>query len=122
MALVFVDTNIVIDFLKSNKETIEKLNSFEHVYLNDIVLMELFQGAKNIKELKFIKRNIFRFEVLKIHPEIVILAREILEKYTLSHNTKIMDALIAATVISYDIKLYTLNKKDFRYLEQIKFI
>jgi len=51
-----------------------------------------------------------------------VLAKEILEKYTLSHNTKIMDALIASTVILYNIDLYTLNKKDFKYLEQVNLV
>ena len=34
-------------------------------------------------------------------------------------DTKIMDALIASTVIMYNIDLLTWNKKDFKYLEQI---
>jgi len=63
-----------------------------------------------------------KFELLKITPEIISLSREILEQYTLSHNMKIMDAIISATVMSYDIDLYTLNKKDFRYLKQINLI
>ncbi len=121
MAVIFADTNIIINFLKKDEDTLKTIDSFEHVYINDIVLMELFQGARDTKELRFIKKNILKFEILKIHQEIISLARNILEKYTLSHNTKIMDAIIAATVISYDLKLYTLNKKDFRYLQQIKF-
>ena len=57
-----------------------------------------------------------------MNQEIISLAREILDHYTLSHNTKIMDALIAATVIMYDMDLYTLNKKDFRYVKQVRLI
>ncbi len=122
MAVIFADTNIIINFLKKDEDTLKTIDSFEHVYINDIVLMELFQGARDTKELRFIKKNILKFEILNTHQEIISLARNILEKYTLSHNTKIMDAIIAATVISYDLKLYTLNKKDFKYLNQIKFI
>ena len=84
--------------------------------------MELYQGARDKRELNFIKKNILRFEVLSTNQEIVSLAKEILECYTLSHNTKIMDALIASTVIMYNIDLYTLNRKDFRYLNQVNMI
>ena len=84
--------------------------------------MELFQGAKNKKELLYIKKKILNFEVLQMNQSIISLARDIVDRYALSHNTKIMDALIAATVLSYGIDLYTLNKKDFRYLEQIKLL
>jgi predicted nucleic acid-binding protein len=124
MAIVFVDTNIVIEYIKKrdNEKIIEFVDSFDRVYINDVVIMELYQGARDKKELNYIKKKIMKFEVLKMNQEIISLAREILDRYTLSHNTKIMDALIASTVIMYNIDLYTFNKKDFRYLEQVNLI
>jgi predicted nucleic acid-binding protein len=124
MAIVFADTNIVIEYLKhrKNQALVDLVDSFETVYVNDIVLMELFQGARNKRELQYIKKRIMKFEVLRMHQEIISLGRDILERYNLSHNTKIMDALIAATVIMYDIDLYTLNAKDFRYIKQVRLI
>jgi len=121
MAIVFIDTNIVIEYIKkrNNEELIAYVDSFDTVYINDVVIMELYQGARDKKELNYIKKKIMKFEVLKMNHEIISLAKEILDRYTLSNNTKIMDALIASTVIMYNIDLYTLNKKDFRYLEQI---
>jgi len=121
MAIVFVDTNIVIDYIKNrdNEELIAYVDSFDTVYVNDVVIMELYQGARDKKELNYIKKKIMKFEVLKMNHEIMTLAKEILDRYTLSHNTKIMDALIASTVIMYNIDLLTWNKKDFKYLEQI---
>jgi predicted nucleic acid-binding protein len=127
MAIVFVDTNIVIEYIKKRDnekiiEIIEFVDSFDRVYINDVVIMELYQGARDKRELNYIKKKIMKFEVLKMNQEIISLAREILDRYTLSHNTKIMDALIASTVIMYNIDLYTFNKKDFRYLEQVNLI
>ncbi len=124
MAIVFVDTNIVIEYLghHNDQALVDLVDSFETVYVNDIVLMELFQGARNKRELEYIKKRIMKFEVLKMNQEIISLGRDILERYNLSHNTKIMDALIAATVIMYDIDLYTLNAKDFRYIKQVRLV
>ena len=127
MAIVFIDTNIVIEYIKKRDnekiiEIIEFVDSFDRVYINDVVIMELYQGARDKRELNYIKKKIMKFEVLKMNQEIISLAREILDRYTLSHNTKIMDALIASTVIMYNIDLYTFNKKDFRYLEQVNLI
>ena len=119
MAIVFIDTNIVIEYLKNNEEVFVCLNGYDTIYINDVVIMELYQGARDKRESNFIKKKILKFEVLNMSQEIVSLGREILDRYTLSHNTKIMDALIASTVIMYSIDLYTLNKKDFRYLEQV---
>lgn len=41
-------------------------------------------------------------------------------EYTLSHNLDLPDALIASTAIIYDLELYTLNKKHFRYIDNLK--
>jgi predicted nucleic acid-binding protein len=122
MEIVFIDTNIVIEYLKETQSVVEVLAKFDEVYINDVVIMELYQGARDKKELNFIKKKILKFKVLQMNQEIVVLAREILDRYTLSHNTKIMDALIASTVIMYNMDLYTLNKKDFKYLAQVRLI
>ena len=117
MEIVFLDTNIIIEYLKGNIEITERIKSFDGVFINEIVIMELYQGARNKRELNYINKSIADFRVLKTTEQIVKFAKEILEKYTLSHNTKIMDAIIASTVYVYDLKLYTLNLKDFRYLD-----
>ncbi len=116
MEIVFIDTNIIIEYFKKNQKVLNKLNSFDEVFINEIIIMELYQGAKNKRELNYIKKKISNFRILKTTNEIIKFAKDILENYTLSHNTKIMDAIIASTVIIYDLKLYTLNLKDFRYL------
>ncbi len=116
MEIVFIDTNIIIEYFKKNQKVLNKLNSFDEVFINEIIIMELYQGAKNKRELNYIKKEISNFRILKTTNEIIKFAKDILENYTLSHNTKIMDAIIASTVIIYDLKLYTLNLKDFRYL------
>ena len=41
----------------------------------------------------------------------------LLESYALSHRLSVPDALIAATALRHNLKLYTFNLKDFRYIE-----
>jgi predicted nucleic acid-binding protein len=40
-----------------------------------------------------------------------------METYSLSHKLSIPDALIASTALVHKIDLYTLNLKDFRFIE-----
>jgi predicted nucleic acid-binding protein len=40
-----------------------------------------------------------------------------METYSLSHKLSIPDALIASTALVYNLDLYTLNLKDFRFIE-----
>lgn len=118
--MIFIDTNIVIEYLK-NKDFLSKYN-INNLFINDIVIMELYQGAKNKNDLTFIKKETSVFQILKMNQEIIELSKQIVEQYNLSHNMKIMDALIAATAMVYDLELMTLNRKDFLYLEQLNLV
>ncbi len=44
---------------------------------------------------------------------------ELMENYSLSHKLSIPDALIASTALVYKIDLYTLNLKDFYFIENL---
>jgi hypothetical protein len=43
-----------------------------------------------------------------------------MEQYSLSHKLSLPDALIAATALVYDVPLYTMNLKDFRFIPKLK--
>jgi len=116
--MIFIDTNIVIEYLK-NKAFLDGYN-VEELFINDIVVMELYQGARKKSDLAFIKKEIAVFQILNTHHEIMALARCIVEKYGLSHNMKVMNALIAATAMVYQLELMTLNRKHFQFLPQLK--
>jgi predicted nucleic acid-binding protein len=44
----------------------------------------------------------------------------LLNTYALSHRLSVPDALIAATALSQDIPLFTLNHRDFRFVADLK--
>lgn len=44
----------------------------------------------------------------------------LMNSYVLSHRLEIPDALIAATALVYDIKLYTNNVRDYRFIKGLK--
>ena len=46
--MIFLDTNILIEYLKGNISIIEPY-LLEELFISDIVLMELYQGAKKIE-------------------------------------------------------------------------
>jgi hypothetical protein len=119
--MIFLDTNIIIEYLKGNHSFIEPYR-VEELFISDIVVMELYQGAKNKSDLNFISKEISIFKILKTNDEIIRLATALIKKYNLSHNLKMMDAIIASTALVYDIELMSLNKKDFIYLDELKLI
>ncbi|RLA06834.1 MAG: type II toxin-antitoxin system VapC family toxin [Gammaproteobacteria bacterium] len=119
--MIFVDTNILIEYLKGDTATIDKIG-FENICVSDIILMELYQGAKNKSDLAFIKKSLAGIYIVATDNDIISLAKNLLELYNLSHNAKIYDCIIASTTIIYDLKLLTYNKKDFQYIDNIRLV
>ena len=114
---IFVDTCIVIEYLKNKI----KLNKND-CYINSIVLMELYIGARNKKDLKEIKARLQGFRILPIEQNIMELSTQIIENFSLSHGAKIQDAIIASTCLIYNLPLATYNIKDFRYIPNLKIV
>ena len=62
-----------------------------------------------------------KLTVLTIFPKISRLAVDLVKQYCLSHKLKLPDAQIAATALLYNAELFTLNRKDFVFIPNLKF-
>jgi tRNA(fMet)-specific endonuclease VapC len=122
--MILCDTNILIEVYRGNENVVDKLKGIgqENLAISDVTAAELLFGARNKNELKIIKSDINKLIEIPINEEISRMAVHLVEKYSLSHNLSLPDALIASTSIIYDVKLYTLNMKDFKFLKNVKFV
>ena len=120
--LILCDTNIIIEFYKENATIIETLKQIgqENIAVSIITSGELMYGALNKKELRTIIQDLAHLKVLEVDKSICRVFTELMAKYSLSHNLTLADGLIAATSISQSIPLYTMNLKDFQYMEEIQ--
>ncbi len=120
--VVVCDTNIFIEFYKGNNEIIENLKNigYENIAISSVTAGELIFGAINKNELKIIKKNIEQLKILPINNEISFNFISLMEKYSLNHNLDLPDALIASTAMFYNIELFTLNTKHFKYIDNLK--
>lgn len=120
--MILCDTNILIEIYKSNAQIIEIVKQIgqDNIAISDVTCAELLFGARNKSELKIIRKDLNKLTILPIQSKVSTLAVELVEKYSLSHNLALPDALIAATAIIYDLHLYTLNIKDFKYIDGVK--
>jgi len=120
--MLLCDTNIFIEVYRRNSVVFTELEKigYENIAISGITRGELFYGALNKAELKLIKKDLDNVNILHINVEISEMAVNLVEKYCLSHKLDIEDALIAATAIYYDIELFTLNVKDFKFIPELK--
>jgi len=120
MDKVLIDSCILIDMLRGDLKIRNKIKTIKKPYVIFIITMELLQGAVNKESLFKIKKELNNFYLLSMLDEIANLAIQLIDKYSLSHGLSIPDAIIAATSLVYKIPLYTLNTKDFKFIDGIE--
>lgn len=122
--MILCDTNILIEIYRDNPDIIQNFKQIgqENVAISDVTCGELLFGARNKKELQAIRKDINQLIVIPIHSGISTLAVDLVEKYALSHKLSLPDALIAATALNLNIELYTLNIKDFKFIDNVKLL
>ena len=116
--MVICDTNIIIEVLKDDKDTINIINKIgiENISISSVTIMELYYGALNKKELNLIKKYLSSLNVIQISSLISENSVKLIENYSKSHGLQIPDAIIASTSILYGEKLFTYNIKDFKFI------
>jgi len=118
--MILLDTNIFIEIYRGNETVASIVDNMQDIAVCDVVRAELFYGARNKFELKEISEDLEGLQNLSLSPHISEMAVDLVKTYSLSHKLEFADALIAATAIIYDIKVFTLNKKDFVYIPNLK--
>jgi predicted nucleic acid-binding protein len=119
--MILCDTNILIEFYKANPTVIQTLQRMgsANIGVSVITKAELFYGARDKQELAKIERHVALCHCYGLNIAISALFIELMSRYSLSHKVSIPDMLIAATAISHELELYTLNTKDFKFIPEL---
>ena len=117
--MILCDTNILVEFYKNNPRVINELQKIgiNQLAISIITQAELYYGAINKVELTRIQKHLNLLHNIPIDQKISVQFIQLMTGYSLSHKLAIPDALIAATALVHDISLYTLNIKDFSFIE-----
>ncbi|MEH2456833.1 type II toxin-antitoxin system VapC family toxin [Nostoc sp.] len=117
--MILCDTNILIEFYKNNTAIIQELRQIgiHQLAISVITRAELYYGAINKNELNRIQQHLDLLQNIPIDQPISEKFIQLMAQYSLSHKLTIPDALIAATALTHNIILYTLNLKDFRFIQ-----
>jgi len=121
--LILCDTNIFIHWFSGNKKIDDILRTkigLGNVVLPVIVYMELLQGMSNKKELADMQKKLSKFHLININNSISDKTKSLITKYSLSQSLQIPDAFIGATAIECNLRLYTYNIKDFKFIPDIR--
>ncbi len=114
---LFLDTDVVINILKKNPETIDRfkylINDNVRFFISAIVIAEIYQGAKP-KEHRQIEQLFSFFRSVDINSDIGYYAGMYANRFSKAfHKISLEDYLNAATAKFYNLHLWTYNKKHY---------
>ena len=112
------DTDIFIWIQRGSVKAARLLENCNERFIAVQTYMELMQGAKNKTQLAQTRRFLkdFNIRVIPLSSEIGNLAMSLVEQYTLSHDMRSGDALIASTAIDQSQTLCTSSDKHYRQI------
>ena len=122
--IVLCDTSVIIDYYNGNTSIIEALDKigFNNIAISFVVYGEAIYGALNKKDMQKWMKFLDKLIIIPMNEEIAGLSTELLKKYVLSHKLHFADAMIASTAIYYNLPLFTLNIKDFRFIKNLQLL
>jgi tRNA(fMet)-specific endonuclease VapC len=123
--LVVCDSDILIEFLDRGNRVIEDrlVELGRHrLCISSITHSEVIFGSLNKSHQKKLIKGLESFTLIEIDPIIDSIHRGLINRYSLSHKLGIQDAIVAATALKDNHFLYTLNRKDFLFIEGIRLI
>ena len=120
--MILCDTNIFIEIYRDNETIIQAIKQIgqENLAVSDVTCAELLFGARNKRELQAISKDLDKLVVLPVNAFISAMAVKLVKDYSLSHKLALPDAMIGATAVYHNLQLYTLNVKDFIFLDDVK--
>ncbi|MBM2815023.1 MAG: hypothetical protein HW421_1785 [Ignavibacteria bacterium] len=120
--LIILDTDVLIELQKRNEPVVSLVRAIgeKKIAVTKVSVFEMYVGAFNKNELIKIKHFLDKFPKIELYDKIIDLAIELVYEYKLSHSLFINDAIIAASAIYYDLELFTLNIKDYKFIPKLK--
>jgi tRNA(fMet)-specific endonuclease VapC len=122
--LVLCDTDVWIEYFRKNIPVVQLLDEIgvHNLYASVITKAEMQRWAKNKEKLKSINKIIDKIPFIDIDLHISQRFSQLFEKHFLEYGNAIPDTIIAATAIEYDIELFTLNQRHYKFYSDLKLI
>ncbi len=119
---IVCDTNILIGIFRNNRKIIQQAEKIgeENIGLTSVNVAELYYGALSKNRLKLIKNSLKKHPIYHIDIASSKIFIRLMLSYVVSHRIKIPDALVASVCIANSLELYTMNVKDFDFIEDLK--
>ncbi len=118
-----VDTDIWIDYLRGYPQAVSFVQRLpDRVWISAISVAELHVGVREGHERAALEQLLSTLEIIPIGADTAAKGGLLRRDWGRSHGVGLNDALIAATVLGQELRLFTLNVKHYPMLnkQQVK--
>lgn len=117
---MIVDTDVLIDFFRGNPKTIDFIGRYStEINISSVTITELYSGVRSNKEEQDIEDFLETIKIINVDQKIARDGGLVRKRYSKSHGTGIIDSLIAATALIYQLPLATLNQKHYPMVDNL---
>jgi tRNA(fMet)-specific endonuclease VapC len=118
--LILCDSGVLIEYFRGNQNVLDELDflGFSRLLISSVTAAEIYFGMKKREKRKTVEL-INKFNIYHVDKEISLRFLQLMLS-NLDNKIAIPDAIIAATALTANVKLYTFNRKDFDYIEGLK--
>ena len=117
---ILVDTDVIVDFFRGYDKAVSYLRDHSsEIVLSSIVVAELYAGVRD-DERERLEDFVSLFPILPITPEIAKTGGLFKRDYHRSHGIGLADALMAATAVTENAEVKTLNTKHYPMFKGLK--
>ena len=115
------DTDVLIWAARGNVKAARTIENAPKRRISTQTYLELLQCARDKRQQSATRSFLrdYRFEILPLTPGIGVRASVLIEQFSLSHNLRAGDAIIAATAIENDMMLCSANVKHYRHIPML---
>lgn len=125
MMFPLIDSDVLIDALRKDPlavATLQALLAQGPVAVSVVSRMETIRGCTSREAQQQAERLLKQTELVGLDAQISNQADQLITQYFLSHHLAVADALIAATVLVYELPLLTRNQRDFRFIPRLQLL
>lgn len=118
--IILCDTDVFIDYFHNDEAITQELDhlGFARLAISAVSIAEIYFGMRK-KETARTRTLLRRFNTLHIDLPTSKLFLQLMLGYR-DRGIAVPDALIAATALRNQMELYTLNRKDFDFIEGLR--
>ncbi len=121
-----IDTSIFIEHLRSRDKSLTTLYGLAdepELFISAVSLYELYMGATSKEKMQDVAGLMQGLTVLPFTDEVALRAGQIYHQLRASNKLiEFRDIFIAATCLTFNLPIATLNKKHFRRIDGLKIL